>query len=101
MTQTTSDAIDVGIRVAREFGFPIIVLLLVMWAFRESAVALHETVLVPVVESHTEFIRDTTATLRSLGDTQERQAGVLEDLAQGQREVLDRLEKPQRQGDVR
>jgi hypothetical protein len=87
VTQRTSDIIDVAIRVAREFGFPIVVLAAVMWCFRESAAVLHSTVLVPVVESHTVFIRQTSETLKTLGDTQGRQAETLQEIAAGQREI--------------
>lgn len=87
MTQRTSDLIDVSIRVAREFGFPVLMLAVVMWCFREAATALHRTVLVPVVESHTEYLQQTSATLRSLGETQVRQSETLQELANGQREI--------------
>lgn len=87
MTQATSDMIDVAIRIAREFGFPIVMLAVVVFCFREAAVALHQTVLIPVVESHTEFISSTTDTLKSLGRTQEQQAETLQEIAAGQHEI--------------
>lgn len=87
MTQRTSDMIDVGIRVAREFGFPIVMLAVVVFCFREAAVALHQTVLIPVVESHTHFIRRTSETLEGLERTQGQQAETLQEIATGQREI--------------
>jgi len=87
MTQRTSDMIDVGIRVAREFGFPCLMLGLLLFGLREAAQALHRTVVVPVVESHSAFLRQTTATLEGLGRTQEQQAETLQELAAGQREI--------------
>lgn len=87
MTQQTSDVIDVGIRIAREFGFPVVMLAVVVFCFREAAVALHSTVLIPVVESHTGFIKQTSETLSSLGRTQERQSQTLEEIAAGQRRL--------------
>lgn len=87
MTQRTSDMIDIGIRIAREFGFPILVMLVVLWCCREAAIAIHSTVLVPVVESHTMFIRSTSETLTSLGQTQDKQAETLSEIAAGQREI--------------
>jgi hypothetical protein len=93
VTQRTSDLIDVGIRVAREFGFPVVMLAVVVWCFREAAVALHETVLIPVVESHTEFISATSETLRTLGATQERQSETLREIADGQRDIHQAIEK--------
>ena len=87
MTQRTSDLIDVGIRIAREFGVPCVMLFSLVWCAREAAIALHRTVLVPVVETHTEFIASTSETLKSLGRTQDRQAETLQEIAVGQREI--------------
>ena len=87
MTQKTSDAIDVGIRIAREFGFPCFVLAVVGYWGQLAAVALHETVLKPVVESHSTFLKTTSDTLSTLSRSQERQADTLEELAAGQREL--------------
>ncbi len=87
MTQKTSDMIDVGIRIAREFGFPVVMLSVVVFCFREAAIALHRTVLIPVVESHTQFINSTSETLQSLGRTQDRQAETLQEIADGQNEI--------------
>ncbi len=87
MTQQTSDAIDVGIRIAREFGFPVVMVCILLFGLREAAVAVHQTVVVPVVESHATFLRQTTATLEGLGRTQEQQAETLRELAAGQREI--------------
>lgn len=87
MTQKTSDMIDVAIRVAREFGFPCIVLAVLAYWGQLAAVALHETLLVPVVESHTTFLEATSDTLRVLGSAQERQAETLEEIAAGQLQI--------------
>lgn len=87
MTQRSRDLIDVAIRVAREFGFPCLVLSVVMYWGQLAAVALHQTVLVPVVDSHTTFLRTTSDTLSTLSRAQERQADTLEELAAGQREL--------------
>jgi TPP-dependent indolepyruvate ferredoxin oxidoreductase alpha subunit len=91
MTQQTSDMIDVGIRIAREFGFPVVMLVVVMFCAREAAIAVHQTVLVPVVESHTAFLRQTTETLQTLGRSQERQAETLEELATAQRQIRESM----------
>lgn len=84
MTQQTRDVVDVGIRLLREFGFPCLVLVVIGWWGQLAAVALHETVLVPVVESHTTFLKATSDTLATLSQAQERQAETLEELAAGQ-----------------
>lgn len=87
MTQETSDKIDVGIRLLREFGFPCFVLCVVGWWVHMAAIAIHNTVVVPVISSHSEFLSATSETLKTLGETQERQAEALHDLAEGQREI--------------
>lgn len=87
MTQQQADVGGMGMRIAREFGFPVVVLLIVLWCIREAAWSLHTTVLVPVVESHTLFIRSTSETLKSLGETQDKQAETLHEIAEGQRDI--------------
>jgi len=87
MTQQTRDIVDVGMRIAREFGFPCGVLAVLGYWGQLAAVALHATVLVPVVESHTAFLRTTSETLSTLSRAQERQADTLDELAAGQREL--------------
>ena len=93
MTQQTSDRIDVGIRVLREFGFPCLMLSVVMWWGHLAAITIHDSVVVPWIESHTEFVKATSETLKSLGETQERQAATLEEIATGQRDIQRVLEK--------
>lgn len=87
MTQQTRDYVDVGIRLLREFGFPIFVLCVLGYWGQIAAVALHETLLIPVVESHTTFLKATSDTLATLSKAQERQADTLDELAAGQREL--------------
>jgi hypothetical protein len=48
---------------------------------------MHRTVVIPVVDAHSTFLRQTTATLEGLGRTQEQQADTLRELAAGQREI--------------
>jgi hypothetical protein len=96
VTQQTSDAIDVGIRIAREFGFPVVVASVVLFCAREAATALHHTVVVPVVESHATFLRQTSETLQGLGRAQERQSETLRELAEAQREIREAVTGGQR-----
>ncbi len=96
MTQQTSDAIDVGIRIAREFGFPVVVASVVLFCAREAATALHHTVVVPVVESHATFLKQTSETLQGLGRAQERQSETLRELAEAQREIREAVTGGQR-----
>ncbi len=83
----SSEMIEIGIRAAREFGFPCLVLAVVLWLLREGAHAMHRTVVVPVVESHSSFLKQTAAAIDGLGRTQEQQAETLRELAAGQREI--------------
>lgn len=87
MTQQTRDIVDVGIKLLREFGFPCLVLAVVGWWGQLAAVALHETVLVPIVESHTTFLKTTSETLSTLSRAQERQAETLEEIADSQIQI--------------
>lgn len=93
MTQQARDFVDIGFRLAREFGFPCFVLGVIGWWGQLAAVALHETVLVPVVESHTTFLQATSDTLATLSKAQERQADTLEELAAGQKEIRQVIER--------
>ncbi len=83
----TTETIEIVLRTAREFGVPFIVLAVLLWLLREAAHAMHRTVVIPVVEAHSTFLRQTTATLEGLGRTQEQQADTLRELAAGQREI--------------
>ncbi len=83
----STETIEIVLRSAREFGFPILVLAVLLWLLREAAHAMHRTVVIPVVEAHSTFLRQTTATLEGLGRTQEQQADTLRELAAGQREI--------------
>ncbi len=83
----STETIEIVLRSAREFGFPILVLAVLLWLLREAAHAMHRTVVIPVVDAHSTFLRQTTATLEGLGRTQEQQADTLRELAAGQREI--------------
>jgi hypothetical protein len=83
----TTETIEIVLRTAREFGVPFIVLAVLLWLLREAAHAMHRTVVIPVVDAHSTFLRQTTATLEGLGRTQEQQADTLRELAAGQREI--------------
>jgi hypothetical protein len=83
----STETIEIGLRTAREFGVPFIVMAVLLWFIREAAQAMHRTVVVPLVDALSSFLRQTTATLDGLGRTQERQAETLAELAAGQREL--------------
>jgi hypothetical protein len=74
-------------------GIPAGVLLLILYMFWQASATLHETVVVPIVESHTEYLYQTSATLRSLGETQCRQAETLQEIAAGQRDIHEAISR--------
>lgn len=68
-------------------GIPAGMLVFLFWMAWQAGSAIHTTVVVPIVESHAEFLQQTSATLRSLGETQVRQAETLQEIAAGQRDI--------------
>lgn len=79
--------IETAIKVAKDFGVPVVMLAVTVYLFREAAVSVHQTVLLPMVKSHTEFISSTQETLREIGRSQDKQAETMRELAEGQREI--------------
>ena len=78
---------EAGLRIAERFGVPVVLLAVLVWFLRDAAVTLHGTVLVPIVQSHTEFLDSTRSTLDEIGNTQFKQAETLQEIAAGQREI--------------
>jgi|688.fasta_scaffold226332_4 hypothetical protein len=72
---------------AERFGVPVVVLGAVLWMFREAATSVHHTLIVPIVESHTQFLETTSETLHEIGKTQNQQAETLKELADSQKEI--------------
>lgn len=83
--------VDTLLKIADRFGVPCVILAVVIWFGREAAVALHTTLIQPVVESHIEFLEATRETLSEIGATQEKQAQTLQEIASGQRQVQETL----------
>lgn len=83
--------VDTLLKIADRFGVPCVILAVVIWFGREAAVALHTTLIQPVVESHIEFLDATRQTLAEIGQTQEKQAQTLQEIASSQRQVQDAL----------
>lgn len=81
---TTTEA---ALRVAERFGVPVVLLAVLLWLLRDAAVTLHGTVLVPIVQSHTEFLDSTRETLGEIGKTQLKQAETLQEIAESQHEI--------------
>ena len=79
--------IDTLLRIADRFGVPCVVLAVVMYFGREAAIAIHSSVVEPVVKSHVEFLESTKETMAKQADT-------LEELAKGQHEIQQVLARP-------
>lgn len=79
--------IETAIKVAKDFGLPVVMLAVTVYLFREAAISVHQTVLLPMVKSHTEFISSTQETLREIGRSQDKQAETMRELADGQRDI--------------
>jgi hypothetical protein len=88
MTDATKQTIvDTAIKVAGDFGVPVVILAAFIWMAREAATTLHGTVVVPIVASHTEFLESTRDTLHEIGRTQAQQAETLKEMAISQIEI--------------
>lgn len=94
----SSGIMEGAYRFAERFGVPVVLLLALLWMIHNAAIALHGTVLVPVVQSHTEFLKQTSETLQEIGTTQVQQAKTLQELAAGQREIQQAVARPPRTG---
>jgi hypothetical protein len=59
----------------------------ILYFGREAAIALHDSVVEPVVQSHVEFLESTKETMAKQADT-------LQELAKGQQEIQQVLARP-------
>ncbi len=82
--QTTA---EVAIRVAERFGVPVVILAVLLWMIREAATSLNGTVVIPIVQSHTEFLDTTRETLTEISRTQQQQATTMQEIAENQEEL--------------
>lgn len=73
--------------IADRFGVPCLILAALLWMVRDAGMALHTTVLQPVVQSHTRFLESTQETLKEIGKAQDKQADTMQELANGQRDL--------------
>lgn len=79
--------LDAMLRIGERFGVPCVILAVLLYFGREAAIAIHGTVLEPVVKSHVEFLETTSETLREISDVQRQQAQALGELSKGQGEL--------------
>lgn len=79
---------DIAFRALDRFGIPCVLLGVFLWFGREGAMALHETLVKPVVKSHVEFLETTSETLAEICTVQKQQAAALDELADAQRQMM-------------
>ncbi len=99
MTRTEFfDALNPLGRFMSQVGIPAGVLLVILLMIWRASATLHDTVLVPVVKSHTEFLAATqstqerqAATLEVMSSAREQQTESLREISDGQREILNRI----------
>lgn len=82
--QTTAETL---VKVAERLGVTVVILAVVLWMIREAATSLNKTVVVPIVQSHTEFLDSTRNTLEEISKTQDKQAETLQEIAIGQTDI--------------
>jgi hypothetical protein len=85
--ESRQSMLEACIRVAERFGVPVVLLAVGIWMTREAAIAIHSSVVEPVVKSHVEFLEATKETMHQQADT-------LQELATGQREIQQVLARP-------
>lgn len=84
MTEETKQSILDGLF---RLGAPAVILAALLWMIREASSSVHSTILVPIVQAHTEYLDATRKTLDGIEQTQQQQAATLHEIAEGQREI--------------
>jgi len=80
--------------IADRFGVPCLILAAVLWMIRDAGMALHQTVVVPVVQAHTKFLDKTEEALDTIGKSQEKAADTMQAIATGQQRIESVLLNP-------
>jgi hypothetical protein len=98
MTQQSRDRLELALQFVKIVGVPTAVLAVVLWFIGVATDRLHDSVLVPTVTAHTQFLRSTVETqerqaaaLEKLTDNRVQQTEILEEIATGQRELRDAI----------
>ncbi len=94
MTQRQAEILDAVGKFSARVGVPACVLAAVLGMIWTASSTLHESVVVPVVTAHTEFIAATqktqerqAETLEAMASAREQQTQILHEIAEGQREI--------------
>lgn len=74
------------------------VLLLILWMIWRAGAVAHETIAMPVINSHLQYLRASeetqerqAATLELMAESRAEQTQILREISEGQREILDRI----------
>lgn len=92
-------------RFLERIGAPAATLLLILWMIWQAGKTAHETIAVPVITSHLQYLRASeanqerqAATLEVLAEGRIEQTQILRDISESQQEILSRIGRPSRQG---
>lgn len=94
MTREEWTKVDVAFKAVREFGFPTVMLCLLLGGLWTIGAKLHDSVIVPLVVTHTEFMRATKETqarqadaLETLSDSKDATVGLLQSISDSQDQI--------------
>lgn len=76
------------LRIAERFGVPVVLLAVFIWFAREATIAVHQTVVAPVVESHTRFIDTICEQSKAQTEAMEGQARAFRELSEAHEQQL-------------
>lgn len=100
MTQRQAEILQETGRFIAKVGAPTAILLIMLFMFWKAAHSLHESVVIPVVSAHTEFIHATqltqarqAATLEAMAAGRQQQTEILHEIAEGQREIQEAINR--------
>ena len=90
--------VDRVIKIGERFGVPVMLLIVGAFFLREACVSIHSTLVVPIVQSHCDFLKSTSETLerssitlRQIEQTEATQAAILSEISDGQRAIQSAL----------
>lgn len=81
-------AAEVFLKAAERFGVPVVLLCIFLWMARETAIAVHQTIVAPVVTSHTKFIDTISEQSKQQTQAMQSQAAAFKELAEAHEEQL-------------
>ena len=75
------------IAILERFGVPVAILATFLLFAREAAMSVHSTILVPIVQSHTEFLETTREAIQNISESQRQQADTMQELQHSHHEL--------------